>query len=552
MNNRELWNVDDSILLYPLEMKQVQSDSNWRMERQFLRSHLLLIIIQGSGTLELDGKKGPLRSGKSYVLVPGMLASVVFDQSDPAALYSLSFDILKPSSAAGSEDTGEDQALFRRGKLSMSYSGELESRNFQEVVHLARLLCEQAQHPADWRPFRHQLLVHELLHAVFDQVEEESDSRHAIERTAEYIHSRFAEEMTRVSLAGVAGMSEWYFAHLFKKWMGRSPMDYLNDVRMNKAKEKLLLSTSRVRDIAHEVGFADEFYFSRRFKKTVGITPSDYQRQKRNKIASISFPYAGHLLALDIMPYATFVDRQRDRHRQSFFQHIPYHLKRSKEMAPELWEENLNELLQAGPEIILCDDYAQSVGFEQMKKIAPTVVIPWMQHDWRVHFKLIAMLLGMEKEARLWLDAYDHKAEHAAQLLRRTIGNETVSIVHIMLGTIVVYGRRNGGAVLYGDLGLRPGYNIEAIEVLREIDAEDLPAYAGDHLFMIVDADAASSQRWARLKESVMWKGLKSVQRHKLYVLSESPWLDYSPYAHNLVIDAAVSLLCGQSNSTCV
>lgn len=544
--------MDDAMLLYPLEIKKVQSDSQWRLERQFLRSHLLLIVINGSGMLEIDDKKGPLRSSKSYVLTPGTLVSVTLDRNDPAAMYSLSFDILKPASSVDYKDMDENFALFCRGNLSLSYSGEVESRNFQEVVNLAGLLCEQAQHPKDRRPFRYQLLVHELLQAVFDQAVEESDSKHAIERTVEYMDSRFAEEMTRESLAGVAGMSEWYFAHLFKKQMGRSPMDYLNDVRMNKAKEKLLLSTDRVRDIAHTVGFTDEFYFSRRFKKIMGITPSEYQRQKQYKIASMSFPYAGHLLALDIMPYATFVDPKRDRHRQSFFQHIPYHLKRSKDMAPELWEENLNELLQAGPKIILCDDFAQAVGGEQMRKIAPTVVIPWMQHDWRVHFKLIAVLFGMEKKSHQWLDAYDRKAAQASQLLRQSIGNESVSIVHIMLGAIVVYGKRNGGAVLYDDLGLRPAYNIEAIEVLRQIEAEDLPAYAGEHLLMIVDADAASSQRWSRLRESVLWKGLKAVQRHQLYVQSESPWLDYSPYAHNLVIDAAVSLLCGQSNSTCV
>ncbi|MDF2661670.1 MAG: hypothetical protein K0Q94_4461, partial [Paenibacillus sp.] len=334
------------------------------------------------------------------------------------------------------------------------------------------------------------------------------------------------------------------FAHTFKRRVGKSPMDCLNEIRMGKAKEKLLLSNGRIRDIAREVGFRDEFYFSRKFKQTIGISPVHFQKRKLTKVASLSFPYAGHLLALGVIPYATFVDDRRDRHRQPFFSDIPFHLGRTKAMDSGLREHNLDKLLQAGPELILCDDDERHGGFEQMNKIAPTVAIPWMQHDWRSHFRLIAALFGKEKEAWDWLRAYEQKAAHAADRLRLTIGEDTVSIFHIMQGMLVVYGGRNGGAVLYGDLRLTPAFETSEIRVYKEIGEEHMADYAGDRLLLVVDADPLSQQLWGNLGRSAAWQGLKAVRRRQVHRLNETPLLDYSAYAHDQIIDMIVRLFC--------
>ena len=78
------------------------------------------------------------------------------------------------------------------------------------------------------------------------------------------------------SMANYCKLSESYFSHMFKERMGLSPMQYLNNQRMEKAKDFLLSNTMTISNIAHLVGFDDPLYFSRVFKKYTGVSPQMY------------------------------------------------------------------------------------------------------------------------------------------------------------------------------------------------------------------------------------------------------------------------------------
>lgn len=69
-----------------------------------------------------------------------------------------------------------------------------------------------------------------------------------------------------------------YLSTYFTSVMGTNFSDYINRVRIEKAKELLRLDNQSINDISEEVGFADVGYFSKVFKKTVGLTPSKYRR----------------------------------------------------------------------------------------------------------------------------------------------------------------------------------------------------------------------------------------------------------------------------------
>lgn len=369
-----------------------------------------------------------------------------------------------------------------------------------------------------------------------------SESKAMIDRTIHYMNEKYAEGMTRQKLSSIAGMSLWHYSHQFKHWVGQSPIDYLNRIRINKAKEQLLHSNMRIKEIAEQVGFEDEFYFSRKFKKVAGITPKQYANWTKTRIASFSFPYAGHLLALGIIPCATQVDPQRDMHRHAFFQHIPYPLRRSKRMEPDLVDYNRSALQQARPELILCDDMVNEQIIGSIGKIARTVVIPWLELDWRQQFRQIAALLGKGEAAEYWLADYDQKAACAGERVRKLFQGETISIVHLMQGHIVVYGRRNGGAVLYEDLKLNCPYDSENISILHAIKEQELPIFTGDRLLLIIDSDQASQHVWRQLQHSTVWKQLKAVKAGNVRRIQECPWLDYSPFAHNLMVEQVEGL----------
>lgn len=63
--------------------------------------------------------------------------------------------------------------------------------------------------------------------------------------------------------------------------MGKNFIEYLTDVRMEKAKELLRNSSKSIKEICLEVGYADSSYFSRIFKKNVGVSPKEYKEENR-------------------------------------------------------------------------------------------------------------------------------------------------------------------------------------------------------------------------------------------------------------------------------
>lgn len=102
----------------------------------------------------------------------------------------------------------------------------------------------------------------------------------SVNKAIDLIHADISKKWTLKSLAGKVHLSPFYFARIFKKHTGYSPMNYINICRIEKAK-KLLLEGSNYtfESIASKVGLGDAYYFSSVFKKVHGISPSAYKRQ---------------------------------------------------------------------------------------------------------------------------------------------------------------------------------------------------------------------------------------------------------------------------------
>ena len=92
-----------------------------------------------------------------------------------------------------------------------------------------------------------------------------------------YVSSNLGKELTVANVAGMANMSESYFSHLFKTEMGVSFVDYLNHLRIGKAKDLLLHSDLRINEIACQVGIGNPNYFSILFRKLEGASPVEFR-----------------------------------------------------------------------------------------------------------------------------------------------------------------------------------------------------------------------------------------------------------------------------------
>ena len=99
-----------------------------------------------------------------------------------------------------------------------------------------------------------------------------------IERALTLIHNRFDQDVAIPDLAGEVGLSTTHFRRQFRAYTGRSPVEYVRELRMAEA-ARLLSEGEPIKQVAAAVGYEDAFYFMRVFRKTMGMPPGQYARR---------------------------------------------------------------------------------------------------------------------------------------------------------------------------------------------------------------------------------------------------------------------------------
>jgi len=99
-----------------------------------------------------------------------------------------------------------------------------------------------------------------------------------IRMAIEYVKNNYRTPITLDDVAGAVSLSSVYFSSIFKKETGQNFSDFLMEYRLNIAKNLLKSSNLSIKEIAHEVSFADPRYFSKVFKKAVGIKPTEFKK----------------------------------------------------------------------------------------------------------------------------------------------------------------------------------------------------------------------------------------------------------------------------------
>lgn len=124
----------------------------------------------------------------------------------------------------------------------------------------------------------HQTLTSIVLDAI-SLLESGDVSRVYVNKAIQYIQAHYNENLSLDSVANEIELSSPYLSSLFSRILGTTFVNYIQSVRIQKAKELLCGTTMKVYEIAYCIGYDDEKYFSQVFRKTEGITPSQFRAQ---------------------------------------------------------------------------------------------------------------------------------------------------------------------------------------------------------------------------------------------------------------------------------
>jgi AraC family transcriptional regulator len=136
----------------------------------------------------------------------------------------------------------------------------------EKLVDLMMLLIQE---------YRDQRLKVESLPAIKNSTRDEIMKRLLV--ATDYIHAYYQEDVSLETLAMACCLSKFHFLRLFKIAFNRTPHQYLNEVRMIRAKELLKNKQIGLSRISPLVGLKDSSSFSRMFYKHTGVYPSQYR-----------------------------------------------------------------------------------------------------------------------------------------------------------------------------------------------------------------------------------------------------------------------------------
>lgn len=203
---------------------------------------------------------------------------------------------------------------------------------------------------------------------------------------------------------------------------------------------------------------------------------------------------------------------------------------------------DIEGILELHPDLIIISGVQEKM-YEQLKKIAPTLMVELAQTDWRQDVNTFARMLQQEDRAASWLKSYDEKAKKAGAAVRKANGEDTTYLALLASGgQLFVFDAAGIGSVLYEDMGLKKPANMPRQDSisLPVISYEGLADLDADHLIVVgTDADMKA------LKKNSIYKSMQAVKNNRVLELPSSPYFNigYSSIGRDVFLDEVQSLL---------
>lgn len=488
--------------IYDLESAQLHI---WDERREILRfstgNHLLIYVDRGEIRARLEETQWQGHAGQFLYIAQGKPGTIeAAGCSGACYIFHIQSLLIRSKQGRWTAEAAPDLGCIdEEGPLSV-LAGE-------RIREQAAAVVAGEREDRDWE---FQKLMRLLYVERRDDAPRKTGRPGGIGQSVEYINNHYHEKISRETLAHLAGLAPNSFWRSFKQEMGMSPNAYLQKIRVEHAKTRLMEGMS-IRETAEASGFGNEFYLSRVFKKWTGLAPSLYVKRHALKVAVASrFLYQDHLRSLGLEPVVAV-----DCYRHPLMDEKEYELRLFRQTA---------ELRSASPDVII-GDFSHGTHLAWMKTIAPTVIIPHSL-EWRAPFLHLADLVGRKQEAeRIIVQVEQEIARYAARIASRT-EDRTLSMLQVMSDHIIVQGTVNHplNELIYRELGLQPDRATPVKEMRKYVQLQDLPSFQSRYICLrLYQEHPQVLDMWSRLRQLACWPELPAVRGGNVHLTGN--WL---------------------------
>ena len=230
----------------------------YSVKREFLDFYSVICVLDGQMEVCYEGKKIPVKKDEVILL-----------------------DFRKPHSYRCVSDRLTKWEMVFKGNESEAYYNLITEKWGHKFVLTGKLketIKKLRQELDSSFPQDHNISMR--IHAMFCSMisQNEVSVSMPVREAMNYIYNHYGEQVQISEIAEHVSLSRYYFTRLFRKETGRTPNEYLAEVRINFAREMLIEKILPVAEIAERCGFANTSHFTRFFREKTGQTPAAFRK----------------------------------------------------------------------------------------------------------------------------------------------------------------------------------------------------------------------------------------------------------------------------------
>lgn len=279
-------NNDSGFLFFCYEMPYY--GDNVEMVPPHWHNHIEIAYTEAYGTMYINDKTYEMTPGDVFFINPGSIHRTY--RKTAGLMIHIVFDIalLKISDTVNPCNTVINEISLQNKKIREKV--DRNNEHYDEILlHTSNIIKTYRERPASFGAESYDVLssLFGIMSAIYraDMIEGVSgENIYGMRYVAEsinYIDEHYGENITVSDLAKNASVSETYMYRLFRDYVGTTPINYINSVRL-RASYRLLLDGVSVTDTAVTVGVPSVSYFIKLFKGATGVTPKAWVSARRN------------------------------------------------------------------------------------------------------------------------------------------------------------------------------------------------------------------------------------------------------------------------------
>ncbi|MBA9026669.1 MULTISPECIES: helix-turn-helix transcriptional regulator [Bacillaceae] len=254
----------------------------------------LLYVQQGEAATILDGKHYSLSAGQMIFIPAGIYHQNEVVSSPFAQFIGIHFDFFGDLDIQTEADIVVNESAVQFDKFGVEAIAESFAPLSMNPLYTPSLSCvqlmKQLVHEFTMRPLGYTLICKALLLNILGlllRTQTEYNPAHfpmhgdRILELMVLIEEKPAEMWTNQKLAKHLNMNDDHMSKIFKRIAGMPPGEYVQMIRLRKARLLLRETNLSIEEVGREIGYADIHYFSRLFRKYEGISPSKYRNLSR-------------------------------------------------------------------------------------------------------------------------------------------------------------------------------------------------------------------------------------------------------------------------------